>query len=222
MTPKLGYWNIRGLAQPIRLMLAYVEAKFEDKKYAYGPSPKFDRSAWLNEKFTLGLDFPNLPYYIDGDVKLTQSLVIMRYIARKYKLDAENESERLKTDIIEQQVSDFRSGFTRIAYSPEFEQLKEDYLKNLPLQLKLFSEFLGERKWFAADRITYVDFMMYEALDQHKFIDEDFLNDFQNLKDFIERFEKQSTIHKYMKSEEFMKWPLNGDMAVFGSRSSRK
>jgi glutathione S-transferase len=37
----------------------------------------------MDEKFTLGLDFPNLPYIIDAekDVKLTQSMAIMRYVA---------------------------------------------------------------------------------------------------------------------------------------------
>ena len=27
-----------------------------------------------------------LPYYIDGDIKITQSEAILRYLARKYKL----------------------------------------------------------------------------------------------------------------------------------------
>ena len=30
------------------------------------------RSCWTDIKYSLGLDFPNLPYYIDDDVKLTQ------------------------------------------------------------------------------------------------------------------------------------------------------
>ena len=33
-----------------------------------------------------GLEFPNLPYYIDGDVKLTQSSAILRHIAREHGL----------------------------------------------------------------------------------------------------------------------------------------
>lgn len=37
----------------------------------------------MDEKYTLGLDFPNLPYLIDNekDVRLTQSMAIMRYLA---------------------------------------------------------------------------------------------------------------------------------------------
>ena len=52
--PVLGYWKIRGLAQPIRLMLGYADVEFEDKMYEQGDGPEFSRDAWLKEKFTLG------------------------------------------------------------------------------------------------------------------------------------------------------------------------
>jgi len=223
MAPVLGYWNIRGLAQPIRLLLAYSETPFEDKKYAYGPAPKFDRTAWLKEKNMLGLDFPNLPYYIEDNVKLTQSITIMRYLARKHKLEPEVEEDKIRGDMIEQQIVDIRTGFAKMCYNPEFEKLKEEYLKNLPPILKSLSDFLGKRQWFASqDKLTYVDFMVYEVLDHHKHLAPDCLNDFQNLKEFTERFEELPTIQKYMQSPDFLKFPLNGDMALFGSRSSEK
>ena len=54
--PVLGYWKIRGLAQPIRLMLGYLDIDFEDKMYEVTDGPEFSRDAWLKEKFTLGTD----------------------------------------------------------------------------------------------------------------------------------------------------------------------
>ncbi|KAG0445564.1 hypothetical protein HPB47_013894 [Ixodes persulcatus] len=45
-----------------------------------------NNSEWLVEKFTSGLTFPSLPYYMDGSVKLTQSLAILRHLAREYDL----------------------------------------------------------------------------------------------------------------------------------------
>ena len=35
---------------------------------------------------SLQLDFPNLPYLIDGDVRITQSSAILRYIGRQFDL----------------------------------------------------------------------------------------------------------------------------------------
>ena len=91
MAPTLGYWDIRGvsnlfyfefysnhyniyityvlliyvkLGQPIRLLLAYVEADYIDKYYKIGPPPTFDKSHWFNEKNTLGLHFPNVSLVI--------------------------------------------------------------------------------------------------------------------------------------------------------------
>ena len=52
------------LGQSIRLLLAYTGTEVEEQHYELGPG--MDRSDWLKVKFTLGLDFPNLPYYIDG------------------------------------------------------------------------------------------------------------------------------------------------------------
>lgn len=72
MAPVLGYWDLRGLASTIRNLLHYKEAEFEDKLYMIGPAPEYDGSGWLNDRPILGLDFPNLPYYFDGDIKLTQ------------------------------------------------------------------------------------------------------------------------------------------------------
>jgi len=37
----------------------------------------------MGDKSKLNLDFPNLPYLINGDFKLTESIAIARYIIRK-------------------------------------------------------------------------------------------------------------------------------------------
>ncbi len=69
MAPLLGYWNVRGLTSSIRNLLRYKEAEFEETLYEFSDE---ERQVWLADKSSLDLDFPNLPYYIDGDVKLTQ------------------------------------------------------------------------------------------------------------------------------------------------------
>lgn len=78
----LGYWAIRGLGQPIRLLLEHVGLPYAEKRYhiqlaeaATAEAPaKWDRSEWYSEKHDLGLAFPNLPYLVDREtgLKLTQ------------------------------------------------------------------------------------------------------------------------------------------------------
>lgn len=36
MPMTLGYWDIRGLAHAIRLLLEYTDTSYEDKKYTMG------------------------------------------------------------------------------------------------------------------------------------------------------------------------------------------
>ncbi|XP_069489086.1 glutathione S-transferase Mu 1-like isoform X1 [Ambystoma mexicanum] len=213
MAAILGYWDVRGLGHSIRLLLEYTGTKYEEKMYTCGPAPDYDRSDWLKEKETLGLDFPNLPYFIDGSVKLTQSSAIIRYIARKHNLCGESEEEMVRVDLLQSQVMDFRMQLATIAYSPDFEALKGPYLKQLPDKLKLFSEFLGQRKWFAGEKITFADFLVYDVLDQHRMLEPKCLDSFPNLKTFLDQFEALEKINIYMKSGRFMKTPINGKMA---------
>ncbi|XP_075772135.1 glutathione S-transferase Mu 1 isoform X1 [Pelodiscus sinensis] len=214
----LGYWDIRGLAHSIRLLLEYTGTAYEDKLYSCGEAPDYDKSQWLNEKEKLGLDFPNLPYLIDSKTKLTQSNAILRYLARKHKLGGETEEEMLRVDMLENQAMDFRMSLVMICYNPEFEKLKPGYLEQLPGKLKLFSRFLGERKWFAGEKITFVDFLMYDVLDQNRMLEPKCLDPFQNLKGFLDRFEALEKIAAYMCSSRYMKTPVNNRMAKWSNQ----
>ncbi|XP_034028125.1 glutathione S-transferase Mu 1-like [Thalassophryne amazonica] len=210
----LGYWDIRGLAQPIRLLLEYTGSDYEEKRYCCGEAPDYDKSCWFDEKHKLGFNFPNLPYLVDGDRKLVQSSAIIRYIARKHNLCGESEDEHIRVDIVENQAMDFRNGFVMMCYTGANQ---EEYLKSLPDKLKAFSDFLGDRSWFAG-KLTFVDFIMYELLDQHKMLEPKCLDDYKNLSDFLGRFEDLEKIKAYMKSEKFIRTPVNNRMAKWGNK----
>lgn len=215
MMPVLAYWNIRGLAQPIRLLLNYVGEEFEDKMYECGDAPDYNRDCWMNEKFSYGLDYPNLPYYIDGDVKVTQSNAIMRHLGRKHKLDGSTDQEKRRVDLMAEEGMDFRNGIVRLSYNPNFANLKPEYLKNLGAKLELYEKFLGNGKYFAGDNITFVDFIMYELLDQHRILEATCLDQSPKLREFLARFEALPAIKTYMESDKFMKRPINNKMAGF-------
>ncbi|XP_022061031.1 glutathione S-transferase Mu 3-like [Acanthochromis polyacanthus] len=217
MPMELAYWDIRGLAQPIRLLLEYTGTEYTDKLYSCGEAPDYDKSCWFDIKEKLGMDFPNLPYLIDGDRKIVQSNAIMRYIARKHNMCGEKEDEIIRVDLMENQSMDFRNDFVMLCYVG-YDTQKEAYLKKLPGKLQQFSCFLGSRNWFAGDKIMFVDFIMYELLDQHRMFDSKCLDAFDNLKKFLDRFEALEKIAAYMKSPRFMKSPVNNKMAKWGGK----
>ncbi|XP_040851549.1 glutathione S-transferase Mu 1-like isoform X2 [Ochotona curzoniae] len=213
MPMTLGYWDVRGLVFPVRALLEYTGTSYEEKHYTMGDGPDCDISQWLSEKFKLGLDFPNLPYLIDGTHKLTQSNAIVRYLGRKHNLCGETEEEKIHVDILENQAMDNRMQFLRICYSPDFEKLKPDYLKGLPDKLTLYSQLLGKRPWFAGDKITIADFHVYDILDQNRIFVPGCLDAFPNLKDFMARFEALPKIAAYMKSSRFIRVPVFSKIA---------
>jgi glutathione S-transferase len=79
MTSKLtlGYWGIRGRGQVTRLVCAYTGIEWEEKTYT-NPEEWFGK-----DKQELGILFPNLPYIIDGDLKISESDVLPRYVIKK-------------------------------------------------------------------------------------------------------------------------------------------
>ena len=62
------------------MILHYTDTEYEDTVWEVTK-----REVWMDAKSRndVSLDFPNLPYWIDGNVKLTQSSAILRHLARK-------------------------------------------------------------------------------------------------------------------------------------------
>nr|AAB21173.1 glutathione S-transferase, GST [Schistosoma mansoni, Peptide, 218 aa] [Schistosoma mansoni] len=211
MAPKLGYWKIKGLVQPTRLLLEYLGERYEERLY-----DRNDGDVWRNEKFKLGLDFPNLPYYIDGDVKLTQSMAILRYIADKHNMLGGCPKERAEISMLEGAILDIRYGVSRIAYNKEFETLKVDFLNQLPGMLKMFEDRLSHNTYLNGDKVTHPDFMLYDALDVVLYMDPKCLDNFPKLISFKQRIENLPPIKNYLNSNRYIKWPLQGWSATFG------
>ena len=71
--------------QPIRFLLAQLGVEHEEKLYEQGDeTTQFSIAEWATDRDSLGLDFPNTPYLIYGDLKLTHPLSIMKFITLKY------------------------------------------------------------------------------------------------------------------------------------------
>jgi len=191
MQPILGYWNIRGLAQPIRFLLHYASVKFEDKLYV---DDEFGEKEWAEFKAAnpYGFAFPNLPYYVDENVKICQSSAILRYLARKHNLVGKTDEEITRVDELFYQLQDLRSAWSRMCYSRdlEHEKLKAQYLdKTLPTNLNLLEKYVNGRKYSACDHITFVDFFLFELLDAHVHVFSDLLDRYPNLKAYHQRIQ---------------------------------
>ena len=108
---KLGYWKIRGLASQIRYEMVYLGVDYEEVEYE-------DRPAWLAVKDTMGMQFPNLPYLFDGDLKLSEPVAIMKYLAAKHgpSLLGDSPTEIAQVEMVANQVRELQQAITQKCY----------------------------------------------------------------------------------------------------------
>ena len=177
---ELGYWAIRGLGQPIRFLLAFIEAPFSEVRLGANPdgtliTDKSDESAdWDEHKKTIEFPFPNLPYLIDTsgsiEVRLTQSNAILRYLGRRFDLYGDCESDRAAIDMLQDEAYDFRNWIIETTYvetTDYSESLAEFIATAIPRYVDRFEQFLqstGATTHFVGERISLVDFVLYELI----------------------------------------------------------
>jgi len=219
--PVLAYWDIRGLAAPIRLLLEYTGTSYENRVMIM---PKPD---WLEYKKTLGFDFPNLPYYQEGDLKLTQSSAILRHLARMNNLVGKTEVESARADMLADVIGDYLGALVRLCYNQEFnEEMLGQWVAGTgafqgnPLKKRLESlqSFLasGAGSWCAGENITFVDFLVWEFLDQHRLLVPGCMDGFDTLKQFMAKFEQLDNIKKYLADPRYKQFPIWSSRAKYG------
>ena len=73
----LGYRNIRGREDVLRSLLAFCKVSYVNHLYT-GSAQWHDK-----DKHELGFSFPNPPYIIEREEKITETLALMHYIVHK-------------------------------------------------------------------------------------------------------------------------------------------
>jgi len=214
MVIEVGYWNLRGLVGFIRLLDAHTEEGIQWKNYEVS-----ERDQWLEQKAKMNetgeIDFPNLPWMKDGDIKISQSLAILKYIAKKHNLlhDGTCKGETM-ANVIEQQVIDLRTSFGRWNYGGT--QPKDEFEVTLAAMLSQWDTFL-KGKDFLNGNLSYIDFMFWELLDVISLVFPETLFDKnENILTYYKNFAHLPKIHAYLESDKFQVSPISGPQAQYG------
>lgn len=158
---KLGYWALRGRGQVLRLLLAYTGLDWEETTYK-------DASQWFGtgDKTKLGLDFPNLPYLISGNFKLTESIAIAKYIIRrsdKKDLLGKNAEDEAKIEMILSLLDDIFNPTFSMFFSPNHNADKVRLYDNkLKVKIEELAHYIGNKD-SAIGYLTLADFKIAEA-----------------------------------------------------------
>lgn len=191
----LVYFDIRGRAEPIRLLLNYAHVPFEDRGLKGEEWGRFKPETPLGRLPVL------IEHRPEGDRMIPESMAILRHLARKHGLDGKTDDERLAADVAAEATIDLRGAFTALRFSPAWadEAAKAKYIQETaPLHFTRLDKLLGDRAWLAASAPTYADLLMYEALSIHRLTWLHALERFPRLAAFVGRVEALPELSDYL------------------------
>ena len=149
------------------LLFNFNNVDFENKTYVQGPAPDFDRSSWTSVNEHLGMQLPNLPYFIDGDFKISETLAIYEYIASQYgpALAGSTNKERAEVNQLGGVLHGLKRWLARTCYSPDFHEKRDSIVQEGKDWLAYIGKFLGDKRFLFGDQITYPDFIFFESME---------------------------------------------------------
>ncbi|KAF6208058.1 hypothetical protein GE061_016508 [Apolygus lucorum] len=159
-TYKLTYFDLKGLGEPIRMILTYLGEEFEDNRIpieewpAIKPTIKYGRLPVLD---------------VDGK-RMYQAQAILRLLAKRAKLAGDNDLEAFEIDSIVGVVTDFISSyiplwsFTDPKEKGEFiEKLKKE---TIPYYMKELDEIAGKNNGYLANgKLSWADLFFHSFIE---------------------------------------------------------
>ncbi|KRZ24561.1 putative splicing factor, arginine/serine-rich 7 [Trichinella pseudospiralis] len=188
---KLAYFAIRGLAEPIRLLLHDQKVNFEDER--------FDKKDWpeIKPKMLFG----QVPCLYEDDKPIVQSGAIMRHLGRRFGLYG-NADEMTYVDVVYEGIVDLRLKYARLIYGDFSDEAKCKFVNEvLPVELARFEKLLTGKQYILNDEITFADYALVELLDVLLVLSSTCLEKFPALKTFHAQFMDRPNLKKYLSSD---------------------
>ncbi len=197
---ELGYWAIKGIAEPQRLLLNYVNLKYDE----YNPA---SWEAWFAKKFKMNTNFPNLPYLKNGDLVVTESSAIPFYIiqqANRPELFGKSEADKIQEQILLGVLTEIRILLSKFVSSEDYNKVYETNKAKIRAKFEGFSKTLADKD-FLLGYITYADLYLFVILDAYKIYEDALkeptaLDTHKNLKGLRDRVKNLPELQAYFKS----------------------
>ena len=204
--PTLGYWSIRGRAWQCRMLLYHLGVSFEDKLWALGDDSP---NGWMENKFSIGMWAPNLPYWHDGEVYHSGAMPVLRSICRKHKPEylgrtlKEQAAVDAYVDHFYPQVDPWLATyFMAPDYANKYDEGSQAAIKIL----EQVNDAKGHSRFLAGDELTYADFMINWLFRVFRLYNEDVFTGFDGLILYHKRYLGLPGIKEGDEAQEDMLW----------------
>lgn len=204
MPLKFVYFAVRGRGQAFKYMCEDNGIAYEEEIVNFNDWPARKPNTVLGQ----------LPIVFDGDFQIGQSNAILRYAARKHGLYGKDDKEAALIDMLNDQQEDCRVAYLGMIYKA-YETEKDSFIKGLPDKLTVFEKMLGKNHggsgYFVGAKPSFVDYTIFDLLDNFVVLTSPCLDSFPLLKAFHARMAAKDKIAKHRASEAFQKMPINGN-----------
>lgn len=161
---KLSYFNITGLAEPIRMLLKYGNIDFVDDRV--------ERDDWPNRKPEM--PFGKMPVLTINGKQYHQSLALARYCAKLVKLVGKDQLEDLEIEGMVETINDLRQHISMYNYEadPAIKESRKDKLFNetIPYFLERLDKIAKENGGhLACNKLTWAD-IYFTSLSDHMIV----------------------------------------------------
>jgi len=195
---KLTYFDIKGRAEPVRMLFTVAGVPFEDVRIKQEDWPAMKSKT----------PFGQLPFLeFDGKV-LAQSRAIVYYVARDLKLYGANNWESAQIDVVGELMFDLVKPYTEKAMFEKDEAKKAEFLKKYlsetaPKLLASLEEQLKKNKggdgFFVGDKISLADINVFSSFDFTSLEERlDNLAKYPKLKALLDRVRKDKNMAAYL------------------------
>jgi glutathione S-transferase len=162
MTYRLTYWNKRGRGEQLRLLLNELDAPYEDVHVA--GQVFLD----LKQQGPSKLMFGSIPMLEDGDFRVCQGPVILRYLADKHGIGPTDPQQAAVADAIAWGAEDLRMRYFTL-FGPRGEKAQREFIAGDWKSRWLFSldgllELNGDTGHFVGSSLTHADIAVWDAV----------------------------------------------------------
>ena len=215
---KLTYFDVRGRAEPIRLLLELTGTPYEYE----GITVADWRAGPAKLRALEVTPFAHLPLLEDGALRLSQSQAIFRHLARMTERAGATEDERVRADEIAEIGADLIMHLALLFWDPEFGKKREAHRETTQKRLEGLSLHFERRSrdgrhWIQEGRATYADVAIAFALESLLPLHPGLVEQFPALDRAMRAFFAEPNVRAYVTSERRPRtWTIG--MASFGGK----
>ena len=170
---KLGYWKLKGRAFPTRCLLHHAGIEFEDVIYTSD-----NKADWFGKlkpelaKSAKPVSIPSIPYIIDNDTHIFQSMACLQYAARKAGYVATTEQGKQVEDILNGVFTEYFDGLGKARFGSNKEEDTKAWVEKTLNNLNGIADILKNSSgaYLTGEKISWIDFYLFQIVHFLEFV----------------------------------------------------